>query len=349
MQDKTGIFKTDVELLVIRKKGDNIMETSDFIKEVYFNNVKELFDELSPFGKYKNVLEGYVFRGESSAKYKLLPSALREGNKKSLFSLSDLGVSNLGTENEQQYAEFRLLKRFFELADHNGINVPDIPFMRNEVLNIFTFIRTDSFKDIWLPDELLELAALAQHYGIPTRLIDWSINYMVSLYFAAYGALKKEDKENDHIVLWALNYRHIEFLKKMESRIPLRLIKPTYNRNPNLLAQKGVLSCWTYKNRAAFPESFDGIKEINVPVDRTPLDELISNYVNRNRINLEQSDSSYTILLYKFHLPIDEVNILYKVLTNYGYGADNIFSGLSGVFKRMEDDALFNNLISKNL
>jgi hypothetical protein len=327
------------------------MQTSDFIKNIYFSSVNELFEELSPFGKYKNVLDGYVFRGESSAKYKLLPSSLREGNKNYLFSLSDLRVSNLGTENEQQYAEFRLLKRFFELADHNGINVPDIPFMRNEVLNLFTFIKTDSFKDkdIWIPDELLELAALAQHYGIPTRLIDWSINHMVSLYFAAYGALKKEDKENDHMVLWALNYRHIEFLRGTESRIPLRLIKPTYNRNPNLLAQKGVLSCWTYKNRAAFPESFDGFKEINEPVDRRPLDELISNYVNRNKISLEQSDSSYTILLYKFHLPIDEVNTLYKVLTDYGYGADNIYSGLSGVFQRMKDDALFNSLISKKL
>ncbi|MEH7308029.1 FRG domain-containing protein [Neobacillus drentensis] len=321
------------------------METSDFIKEVHFNNVKELFDELSPFGKYKYVLRDFVFRGESSSHYKLLPSALREQNKKWLFSLSDLSVSNLETEHEQQYAEFRLLKKFFEMADHKGINVPDIPFMRKEVLNVFPFVRKSTLSNVWIPEELLELAALAQHYGVPTRLIDWSISHMVSLYFAASGALKNGNNEDDYMVLWALNFRHLEFLRETVSRIPLRIIKPTYHRNPNLLAQKGVLSCWTYKNMVAFPESFDGFNELNEPVDRTPLDDLISNYVNSNGIGLKNSDSSYSILLYKFHLPINEARTLYKVLTDYNFGADNIFSGLSGVFQRMKDDALFNSPI----
>ncbi|HBV85514.1 MAG TPA: hypothetical protein DEF42_02355 [Desulfosporosinus sp.] len=316
------------------------METSDFIKEVHFENTEELFHELSPFGKYKYVLKDYIFRGESSANYKLLPSVLREENKSKLYSLSGMGRVVDGQdewEYWQQYYEVCALKRFFTLADERGITVPEISFMRNEVLNIFPYF-SKMASEKWIPEEFLELAALAQHYGVPTRLIDWSLSHMISLYFAVSGALNKNQVDDENMVLWALNYREFEFRKITTSRIPLRLIKPNYNRNPNLLCQKGVLSCWEYENQLV-KEPFRILEDKIIRVNRTPLDELISNYVLENDINLVLSDSSYTILLYKFYLPIKEARTLYEVLTDLNYGADSIFFGFNGVFQRMKDDA----------
>lgn len=320
------------------------MQISDFIKEIHFKDTKELFSELSPFGSYSHVLENFIFRGESSNKYKLLPSALRIENKDNLYALSSIGKP-IGNQDElegfQQRAEFELLKRFYTLADERGMVLPDIPFIRDNVLSLSQFIRENQISNEWIATDLLEIAALAQHYGIPTRLLDWSLSHMVSLYFAASGVLHKAKVDNeDSMVIWALNYSLIEFLKETDSKIPIRIIKPTYQRNPNLFSQKGVLTCWEYKNYLASDSLPLLLQGMNTFVNRTPLNELISNYVLENKIDLGLSDGSYSVLLYKMHLPVTEAGTLYKALTALGYGADNIFSGLNGISQRIKDDGL---------
>lgn len=49
-------------------------------------------------------------------------------------------------------------------------------------------------------DDYQKWIAIAQHYGIPTRILDWSEGCLVSLFFA----VKMLDTENDGVV-WALN------------------------------------------------------------------------------------------------------------------------------------------------
>jgi hypothetical protein len=50
-------------------------------------------------------------------------------------------------------------------------------------------------------DDDLEWLSIMQHYGAPTRLLDWSYSVFVALYFALENAEEKKDS-----ALWAINH-----------------------------------------------------------------------------------------------------------------------------------------------
>jgi len=320
----------------IHKNWGFYLETTDYIKEINFNTAEELFTALSPFGSYKEVLDGYVFRGESSQNYELVPSALRVFNKEHLYNISGFGMP-INNQSEwdmwQQRAELYALKKFHDLADSRGINLPDVAIFRDNILSDHLSHTALSSINSWLPEELHEIAALAQHFGIPTRLIDWSLNLYSSLYFATSGVVNKEpNEENDNLVLWALNYREIEFSKETVNKYPFTFITPSYYRNENVLNQKGVLTSWKY------PQNLSNSLEFNL-INRTPFNELLANFVAASKIDLRRSDNSYTILMYKFTLPTSEAIKLYDILIKMGFGSESVYSGLDGVVKRMNEDA----------
>ena len=55
---------------------------------------------------------------------------------------------------------------------------------------------------MWLPEDLYDITALAQHYGLPTRLLDWSFEINIAIFFAISELIKEDSyNENDFIFL----------------------------------------------------------------------------------------------------------------------------------------------------
>lgn len=297
------------------------------IETLEFKDAESLLDLLSPWGKRVN-LSGFVFRGHSQESYQLIPAALRQECSGYLWKICGLGKPISDQYNWQTWqvkAEYTILRSFYRLADQRGLEVPVSNRVRANLAQEFDVLglSTVDQPDTWIPSDLYETAALAQHYGIPTRLLDWTYDLYISLYFAARGGLGK----SGNLVIWALNKEHLSFLKPTVNCINVEFITPHYAGNPNLSAQKGLFTHWPISRPSMIAEMqafATGSVEL---VDRRSLDDLILDRVG-------QIDDK-TNIFKKFIIPCSEAAKLCKILDSLGYDSARVFPGYNGVANQL--------------
>ena len=84
----------------------------NIIKEIQFNNFDLFLKSISYGGKLYNIIyPNFIFRGESSNKYRLIPTALRENNKNKVMQLGNCH----GTDCQMMriVAEYAILRKFY--------------------------------------------------------------------------------------------------------------------------------------------------------------------------------------------------------------------------------------------
>ena len=256
----------------------------------------------------------WVFRGHGDAGHLLLPSAMRDGQELLLtggWKALQPPISN----GDQAGAEFSSLLAFFWTADERGLSIPE------DSQNLRAFFDPSrkglagfwERKGAWLPDFLLSLAALAQHYGLPTRLLDWSYNPLVAAYFAAVSHKSPAER----LCVWALDLSALALVQReRKAQGFLRFVSAPRSSNQNLLAQDGLFTMYT-------PEPFDW----NAPRAVTPVEEVIQAW----------ADVRDSPILFKIELLGVEAQDLMRLLLRRGITGARIFPGYQGVLKALKE------------
>lgn len=151
----------------------------------------------------------WIFRGQRSAAWGLTPSAHRDGDP---WFDAELGGAQLQSvpvpDGDRREREAASVMDFTARAATPGYEIPwDSERLRGVDL------APPSTSDVDFPSPHLRgIFGLAQHYGIPTRLLDWSLRPLVSAYFAAIGAskhIKKTEDASGRLAVWASNMRFL--------------------------------------------------------------------------------------------------------------------------------------------
>ncbi len=177
--------------------------------------------------------------------------------------------------------------------------------------------------------------ALAQHYGLPTRMLDWSRSHFVGAYFAAEGACtqiaKWLESGDDDLVgrldrnffsIWTLS----GFVTWPVDKPHLEIVWPRYSGNPNLQLQAGALSVWRPLD--------SWVAESRT--DRRGLDELVAERLPERLKPFK-----------KYSTPYRSAPELLALLRSYGFSRSTLFAGYQGVAGDVEESARLSRLLDQ--
>jgi FRG domain len=215
----------------------------------------------------------WIFRGQGTTKWKLYPSSFR--NVREFGYVTCFSEGKDFDPGDQVETEAVQLAMFLQSANESGLYVPRDGFQYISRLlgskYMFGADKAEDYKrksprldskgrvvkedDIWEeaienwpPRETWELLAIAQHNGVPTRLLDWSFNPIVAAYFASKTAAEwvmgvKEEPVANHksLAIWAVNLNSFNLPYRYGKTVSQPVDTVAYN-NANQAAQRGLFT-----------------------------------------------------------------------------------------------------------
>jgi len=275
-------------------------------KEVRFSDVEELIAHIDVL---KSISGGHkwVFRGQRDARWSLLPSAFRHGAELG-YSHAPMRVGDPRKNREQAEAEFLRLREFLLAVDETGLAIPeDTQILRaprgwNDLQKEFERVGFPSHR-------ILSMIALGQHYGVPTRLLDFSERWEVALYF---GCSDCSPENPTDIAVYALDLDWVLWrgFRRAGGMLPvLQVVTAPRASNPNLNAQAGL-----FVAPSIFPSQLDKT------ADLAPLDVRLARHTKPGTVPV----------LWKLVVPSKTSGKMLRLLSARGVNRATLFPGFAG-------------------
>jgi hypothetical protein len=280
------------------------------------NTIEDFWEYLSPENplkkKHRQILTPYIFRGQGNAEWQLIPKVFRNNICKKVLE-RDV------TYERQIEAELLIIDEFKTQCDLAGLKINNDSFEFRQQNN-YTSVMLKYMRNptLWPDEKILDIMALAQHHGVPTRLLDWSKRSYVAAYFAASSALMQRDKWTTgmKLAVWALDTTKIDLYKSIQ------IINLPGSTSTNLAAQQGLFTA--VKHLGSTGELFKAK-------------------------SLEEEFSLPDTPLYQITLPVEQAAKVMIYCELYGVTAATLFPGFDGAAKGVTDWINRNDNMKSNI
>lgn len=200
--------------------------------ELFFDCFNDPFSELYKTD-YSNLNTKFIFRGHQDANWELIPSAFRDLNLNS--NRNDFNIFKSGNGNH--LPEIKDFINFVKGLNSLGYKIENDTFkLINSNLSDENILASELINDFPKEEQLKELA-LAQHYGVRTRLLDFTFNPNKAFFFASENINSLNFNPDKKIGIWAIPERLIDVFQE---DVYLKRIFPQGYQNKNMIAQEGL-------------------------------------------------------------------------------------------------------------